>query len=356
MRAFLFLCCIFSLSLLDCSPAEAQEQQKKQQGPPPMLVEVAEISEGDAEPTVERIGTIRYARVSRVATEVPGIVEKLFFTEGSRVKKGQKLVQLKTDLLVKAIEGTRASYEQVLVEQERASKELARIKALYDEKSVSESIYDDNYYKVLSLEKRADNLKSILEKQQLELKKTTISAPFNGLIQKKNTEQGEWVTTGGQVALIADDQQLEVEVDIPQQQLDYLVPGRMIPVRCSGEQYSAEFAYVIPRGDVSTRTFTVKLKLRGVKGLIEGMEAFAQFPNGIKQRSLLAPRDAVIKQFGQEILFVSNEGKAKMIPVKITGYQEMQVAIEGQGLSPGMQVVIKGNERIRDGQAIRFNQ
>ncbi|MCW8859330.1 MAG: biotin/lipoyl-binding protein [Deltaproteobacteria bacterium] len=56
-----------------------------------MLVEVAPIAEGDAEALVERVGTVRYARVSRVATEVSGIVEELFFTEGTRVKAGQSM-------------------------------------------------------------------------------------------------------------------------------------------------------------------------------------------------------------------------------------------------------------------------
>ncbi|MCW8892446.1 MAG: biotin/lipoyl-binding protein [Deltaproteobacteria bacterium] len=65
--------------------------KKKPAGPPPMLVEVAPIAEGDAEALVERVGTVRYARVSRVATEVSGIVEELFFTEGTRVKAGQSM-------------------------------------------------------------------------------------------------------------------------------------------------------------------------------------------------------------------------------------------------------------------------
>ena len=348
---------VSTFSLLIYTPAFADNKApRKQQGAPPMLVEIAQVTQGESEPLVERIGTIRYRRVSRVASELSGLVEKIIFTEGDRVKAGQPLIQLRNDLLIKSIESTKASYEQVLLEQEHARKGLDRIKALFAEKSVSESVYDDSYYKFLGLEKRAETIKAAYEKQLKEIKKTTITAPFNGLVQKKSTEQGEWISTGGQIALIADDHELEVHIDVPQEQLPYLEKGRNISIRCAEQQFIGHFSYIVPQGDTATRTFTIKLRLQGTNNLIEGMEAYAQLPNGLKQQSLLVPRDAVIKQFGQDVLFVAIEGKAKMIPIQISGYQETQTAVSGSGLTEGMQVVVKGNERIRDGQAIRFNQ
>ncbi len=41
-----------------------------------------------------------------------------------------------------------------------------------------------------------------------------------------------------------------------------------------------------------------------------------------------------------------------MIPVNIIGYQDQFVGVEGQGLAAGMQVVVKGNERLRNGQMV----
>lgn len=347
-KLFYILCCLLLI------PFSGMAEDKKPQGPPPMLVEVAGVEQGTAEPMVELVGSVRYGRVSRIATEVPGIVEQLHFREGARVKVGQPLVTLRSDLLQTSLAGTRAGYEQVLVELERARKDLQRIKALYQEKSVSESLYDEKHYAMLALEKRAAALKASLDRQQLELQKTTIKAPFSGLIQSKLTEQGEWLATGGQVALLADDRAQEVHVDVPQQLLGYLQNGRSIAVRSGGKSYQANFEHFIPQGDVATRTFTVKLKLKNANGLVEGMEAHAQLPNGQKLEGLLVPRDAVLKQFGQDVLFLAVEGVAKMLPVKIRGYQGMQVAVAAEGLAAGQQVVVKGNERIRDGQAIRF--
>ncbi len=345
----------FILLLLVLLPTQIfAEETKKPQGPPPMLVEVAEIAQGTAEPLVELVGTVYYARVSRVASEISGIVEQIHFSEGARVKAGQPLLTLRSDLLKSSLDGTVASYEQALIELERARKNLQRIKALYAEKSVAEALYDDNHYAVLGLEKRAAALKAAVDRQQLELEKSSIPAPFSGLVQAKLTEQGEWVASGGQVAVIADDRTLEVHVEVPQKILNYLQPGHKLSVESGGHSYQASFIQFIPQGDLATRTFTIKLKIIDAKGLIEGMEAKAQLPNGPKLDGLLVPRDAVLKQAGKDILFLAADGKARMIQVEIRGYQGMLVAVAGEGLAAGQQVVIKGNERIRDDQSIRF--
>ncbi|MDX2320458.1 MAG: efflux RND transporter periplasmic adaptor subunit [Moritella sp.] len=359
MRLYLLKSPFYVLLLVLLSPiilyaASDKEPEPQNSGPPPMLVEVSPITRGVAEPMVELVGSIRYARVSRVAAEVGGIVDTIYFTAGERVEAGQPLVKLRSDLLEAKLAGTRANYRQALLQLERANKDLQRIKALFADKSVSESLYDENYYRVLAQKKRVIALKAILDYQQLQIQKTQIKAPFNGLVQEKLTEQGEWVAAGGQIAVIADDQQIEVEVDVQRHLLDFLDTGRQILVRSAGQDYIGLFVYFLPQGDVATRSFTVKLKLEQAKGLIAGMQANVSLPSGSKINSLLVPRDAVINQFGKQVIFLAIDGKAKMVTVQTLGYQGMFVAIKGSELTDSQHVVTKGNERIHDGQAIRF--
>lgn len=343
------------LLILTCSaPALATEDAAKPEGPPPMLVSVGSIENGSAQPMVEMVGTVRYVRTSRVAGEISGIVEQIHFSEGERVRAGEPLLQLNTDLLQTTISGTRASHQQVLIELERARKDLQRISALFREESIAEVVYDENHYRVLGLEKQAEALKATLDRQLQEQQKTTIHAPFGGLVLAKNTERGEWVSAGGQIATIADDSEIEIVADVPQHLLAYLKKGQQIDIRSGNKNFQGRFAHFVPQGDVATRTFAVKLRLKNDLGLIEGMEARALLPAGEKVDGLLVPRDAVIKQHGMDILFLAVEGKAKMVPVQIRGHRGMQVAVASDDLAAGQQVVVKGNERISDGQAIRF--
>jgi multidrug efflux pump subunit AcrA (membrane-fusion protein) len=86
--------------------------------------------------------------------------------------------------------------------------------------------------------------------------------------------------------------------------------------------------------------------------LIEGMSARVVLPTAKPKKTLVVPRDAVIPVFGQTVVYAVKDSKAQMIPVSVIGYQDLIAGIEGQGLAEGMQVVVKGNERLRNGQRV----
>ena len=111
-------------------------------------------------------------------------------------------------------------------------------------------------------------------------------------------------------------------------------------------------ARVVPRGDVATRTFPVKIRTPNTQALIEGMTAKVLLPVEKPRNSLLVPRDAVITVSGQTVVYAVNDSKARMIPVNVIGYQGLAAGIQGAGLTDGMQVVVKGNERLRNGQMV----
>ena len=335
--------------------AEGETEDKAQKlppGPPPALVEVAQIVRGEAEPMVEFVGTVYYARKSNVAAEVEGVVEQVFFEEGYRVKNGEPLVQLGADILDTIISATRADHELVLVELEQAQKELHKREPLYREGSVSESAYDEYFFKSKMLQNRSMSLQAALDRLSLEKKKKMILAPFNGIVVQKNAEKGEWVDNGGMVAVIADDSSVDIVVNVPAAMLKYLKPGKELMIKSGSEQMTGRFLSFVPKGDVATRTFDVKIRLQNSAGFIEGMEARALIPAAEKTEGLKAPRDALLDKFGQNVVWLVKDSTARMVPVQVTGYDGMYVGITGPGLENGDTVIVKGNERVREGQAV----
>jgi RND family efflux transporter MFP subunit len=352
----LFVLCIFLLLVKSGFAAEEEKSnaaaKAQPQGPPPALVEVAQIIHGESEPMVEFVGTVYYARKSNVAAEVEGVVEGVFFEEGYRVKNGEPLVSLGSDILDTAISATRADHELVLVELEQAQKELKRREPLYQEGSVSESAYDEYYFKNKMLESRSLSLRASLDRLLLEKKKKKILAPFGGIVVQKNAEKGEWVDNGGMVAVIADDSSVDIVVNVPAEMLKFLEPGKELTVKSDNEKLTGKFLSFVPKGDVATRTFDVKIRLQNLAGLIEGMEARALIPSAEKMAGLKAPRDAVLDKAGQNVIWLVKDSTARMVPVQVTGYAGMGVGITGAGLAEGDMVVVKGNERLREGQAV----
>src|SRR5210317_156128 len=202
------------------------------------------------------------------------------------------------------------------------------------------------------LQNRSMSLKASMDRLLLEKKKKKILAPFDGIVVQKNAEKGEWVDNGGMVAVIADDSSVDIVVNVPAEMLKYLKPGKELAINIDNEKSTGRFLSFVPKGDVATRTFDVKIRLKNTTGLIEGMEARALIPSAEKMDGLKAPRDALLDRFGQNIVWLVKDSTAKMVPVQVTGYDGMFVGIVGAGLENGDMVVIKGNERLREGQAV----
>ena len=335
---------------LFASPLNAQEEGRG--GMPPAKVVVSDVKTGMVAEKYEFIGTVYYVEVSDVASEVNGKVESVSFEEGQRVKKGNILVQLSADLLEKQLVATRSSHEQVLIEREKAVLDLNRIESLIKQGSVSEQLYDEHRFAVMGLEKKAASIQADVERIRVELGKKRIRAPFDGVVIERAVDRGEWLSPGSKVATIARDDTVDAVVDVPEPMIRYVKQGMDLSVKAGGRVVKGEVFAVVPRGDVATRTFPLKIRINNTENLKEGMEARVELPVGERKQSLVVPRDAVINLFGSTVVFAVVDSKAKMIQVKVLGYEGEMAGVNAHGLKEGMKVVVKGNERLNDGQPV----
>jgi RND family efflux transporter MFP subunit len=327
-------------------------EDKKTEGMPPAIVVVSEIVSGMVTPESEFVGTVYFQEVSDVASEVSGKVEEVSFEEGQRIDRGQPLVKLNSDLLEKTVQARVAGYEQVLSDLEKAQKDLTRAANLYKEELISEQTYDDRRFSVSNLEKKALSFRSEVEQFETELAKKTIRAPFDGIVIDKHVDRGEWVSPGMAVASLAKDDELDIIADVPESIMGHVKKGVKVKVFAGGTLFDGEVSFLVPRGDVSTRTFPVKIRAKNTHSLVEGMEAKVTLPSGEKKKTLIVPRDAVINSFGNMVVYTVNDTNATMVPVGIVGYAGMNAGIAAEGLAEGMTVIIKGHERLRPGQPV----
>jgi len=340
---------VCSAILLTLVPWARGEEGK---GPPPALVAVSEVGEGAVAPTVEVVGSIVYREVSDLSSEVSGKVLEVRVEEGDRVRPDDVLVRIDTELLDKTIASTRASTGQVLTDLEKAQRDLARMESLYRQESISEQLYDENRFRVQSLEKKSESLQAELERLEVERSKKEIRAPFAGVVQNKQVDPGEWLSPGTTVLTLARDDSVDAVVEVPGETLRYLSPGMTLEVRAGDRRMTGKVSAIVPRGNVATRTFPVKVRVENRAGLIEGMEARVRVPTGAQGRSLFVPRDALVTAMGRTIVYAVEENKAKGIPVQVTAYDGNRAAVRGEGLARGMAVIVKGNERVREGQSV----
>ena len=330
--------------------------QQKQPGPPPANVTVARVQNGKVAPQAEFIATVFYQEVSDTAAEISGLVEAVSFEEGQRVQAQQILVELDSELLRKRRQAAISSYEQILAELQIAGIDLKRRKILYQKKSISEQAYDEVRFRVIGLEKRSAALKAQVEQLDIELKKKTIRAPFDGVVINRRIDRGEWISEGETVAVIGKDDTIDIIADVPERYIQYIQKDMRVDVTINGNTLSGNVIAVVPRGDVATRTFPVKIRTANQYSLIEGMSARVILPTADSVQALIVPRDAVITKFGQNVVFAASDSRARMIPVNVLGYNGLKAGVESTDLKAGMLIVLEGNERLQDKQAIAIQK
>ena len=347
---------VILITLLICSlvyPACIWGQQKSRETPP-ASVTVAKVSRGRVAPQSEFIATVFYQEISETASEISGLAGVVRFEEGQRVKQNQILVELGADILRKRLKATKSSFEEALSELEIAGIDLRRRKELFKKRSISEQAYDESRFRVIGLEKRAASLKAEVERLQIELDKKNIRAPFDGIVIRRQVDRGEWISEGETVAVIGKDDTIDIVAEVPERFIQYVEKGMQVNATVDGREITGTVIAIVPRGDVATRTFPVKIRTANEHSLIEGMSARVTLPTGENRQALIVPRDAVISKFGQNVVFTAVDSKSKMVAVEIIGYNGLMAGVESRELSEGMLVVVDGSERLRDGQAIVF--
>lgn len=339
--------------MLFAVPALAQESKG---GPPPAVVVTGTVTAGQVAPQTEYVGTVFFSEQSDVAAEVEGKVVDIPVNHGSKVAKGDLLVQLSTDIIDRKIANARALMNQAKAEYETARLEGERVTKLFDSKSVAEGEYDNKRLGAESAQMKFIASRAVMNRLLLEKQKKAIRAPFDGIVLERKASRGEWVGVGSVVALMGRNDEFDVECNVPARASSVIQEGLEVVVRVGDKEVPGKVYAVIPKGDVSTRTFPIKIRVKSPGWLAEGMEARVALPSAPAGKTLIVPRDAVISSRGQMVVWAVVEGKAVPMPVRVTGFRGLEAGVTSEKLQEGMTVVVKGNERLRPGQAVAPKQ
>ena len=323
---------------------------------PPSPVRTAPVEKRDVSSQISMVGTVEAQATSIVAAEESGVVESFPVKEGDFVKKGKTLVRLRsTDLklrrkaAVAVRESTRANLDQ-------AKKELDRNVRLREVNSIAARSYDEALSRHTALTEELNRSTAEVERLDYQIRQTTVPAPFSGFVSKEHTYVGQFIDRGGSVVTLVDLSHVRVTVDVPERYAVLIESGghALVNIRSIGkEPLKAKVAAVLPVGNATARTFPIRVDLKNPGFRIRpGMEAFVSFDLSTQKSALLVPKDAVVTHGSDRLVFTVLDGKAVPIPVRVDGYYDGHVAVIGR-LKPGMPVVVRGNERLRPGQAVQ---
>lgn len=323
--------------------------------PPPPRVAVAPAKPGVIAPQAEFQGTVYFKEVSQVAAEVSGKVLAVKFEEGDRVTAGQLLVQIDTSLLEKQLQATRANLQKAKTDLADAKVRFDRAKILLDDEVTTPQEIDKLRFEVEANSHQVEFVQAELERIQTLIDKSSIYSPFDGIVLDRLTQVGEWRSSGGlvasTVAVVARENIFDVMADVPEQHLRWVTPGAEVTVNVGGRELSGEVIAVIPRGDIATRLFPVKIRVEDSQ-LMEGMSALVRLPVAEPTECILVPRDAILQQLNQTVVYTIEDGLARVHPVTVIGYDGIYAGIASPEVTLQHLYVVKGHERLRPGDKV----
>jgi membrane fusion protein, multidrug efflux system len=323
-------------------------------GQPPARVAVAKVFEKEVAPTATLVGSVLFDQDAGISSEISGLIADHRMIEGSLVRRGDILVQLSADFVSKDMEILKRQIAQNDIRIEKALKNLRRFETLYRQDAASEKTYDDLAFEARELQIEKERLQVSLAKKKLELEKSTIRAPFDGLILERGKNQGEWLSPGESVCRLGSVQDLVVRVALSENLMPYVAVGQALTftVTAMGREFRGKVKAVVPDVDVKSKTFDIKIGLDYVPGLFQNMSARVNVPTGPARRLKMIQRGALVRFQGQEFVYTVQDGVAKILPVQVSAVDGEYMGVEAPHLSAGMQVVIDGNERLRPDQPV----
>ncbi|GAB7140877.1 efflux RND transporter periplasmic adaptor subunit [Deferribacterales bacterium RsTz2092] len=339
---------IVTLPVLFCATAGAQQRQAP-------LVSVAVVNSGEIAPSQDYICTINYYATTTVAAERSGRIDLINADEGSDVANGKTLATINADALSQNISAAKSRVSQQKAVVARSLRTFVRSKALYAENGISEQAYQNSVTDLEIQKHLYDEAKANLALLEVDMKRSRVVAPFDGVILKKYVNKGSWVSVGSPAFDIAS-RQMEVVVNAPQSVVNSIRLGDSANVKVNGKLHSAKVRAIVPSGNASVRTFPVKLDIPYDSAFMNGMDCTAMLSASTNVASLVVPRDAVVSRAGLNYVFIVDGDKAKQVSISVIGYSGTQAGISSDELKAGMRVITRGNETIVGGTPVRIAQ
>lgn len=321
----------------------------------------------DTQPILGRLAAIRR---SDIATRIAGVVRAVSFQIGDRVRQGNTLVALdgsRIEIEKRAAEAT-VAVAQAGVDIARAKLKLAeqafdRQAELKESTAFSRSRFDDLRQSAVQsrselgeAQAKLQSAKVGLDRANYELRHTKIVAPFDGIAIARQAQPGQYVQAGGTVVTLLDINNLEIAADVPGKLADGLRRGTKVEaVFENGTSVDVFVRTAIPLENRSTRTrpvrFRVELQDMKPAAIAVGGNVTLKIPVSAPREVVTVAKDALLRGRDGWMVFVVEDDKVQPRPVVFGQAVGERMEIKS-GLKQGEIVVVRGNERLRPGQAV----
>ncbi len=321
-------------------------------GAPPAVVAIDKVQNTEIGPTISIPGTIVSRLDSRLASEVEGRV--IWFEDvGAVVPEGAPVVRLESTTL----EIQREEF-QGLVEREEArltflEPEVVRLETLAAQNNAAESLLDQTKSQLEVARGDLGVANARLRQIEDQIDKMTIPAPFDGVVSERLVNLGEMINRLDVVVRLVSPKSIEVISRAPLNAVALLEPASELEIYNEYRRGTGTVRAIVPFGDPQSHMFELRLDVPSESWIV-GESVRLDVPTAEPKMALAVPRDALIlRREGTYVFRVNGDQVAERVAVTTGAGDGNLIEIEGD-LSPGDTIVVRGGERLNDGQPVRI--
>lgn len=323
-----------------------------------VVVEVFQVKKMELVQAIYATGYVDAGAMSDLRSEISGTVGYVGASDGERVDKGSTILVFDDRKLQLAVEEARAAYAEQKAEADDLEARLARNRKLFRAGAISVQDID-------AAEKGYVKAKKLLRQRELQLKsrldeagKRTVSAPIAGVLTRQDARVGDYIVSNTLVARIIDTNSYTVKVEVDELDVPRLKKGQKATVALDAlpeKRFSAVVSRVVPQTDRITKTSKVYLDFdKKFEELQVGMTATANIVYNVRQGALLVPKGSVFEEMRRKHVWKISKGHLEKRKIE-TGADDSRFVEVLEGLVEGDSVVVRPEERFREGMEARVN-
>ncbi|MCY1393342.1 Multidrug resistance protein MdtA [compost metagenome] len=325
---------------------------------PPISVAAAKASERVWESRLPAVGSLTALQGVNLSLEVAGTVKTVLFESGQKVKIGQPLLQLDSDVEAALLGTAQADLGLAQVDYSRGAQ-------LVGSQAISKGEFD-------RLTAQLNRNKAIVAQLKGSLAKKSITAPFSGTIGIRQVDVGDYLASGTVIATLQDLTSLYVDFFVAEQSIPKLSRGQKVLVNVAaypGQDFEGSITAINPKVEDSTRNVQVRATLANPDGkLLPGMFASLQVLLPNPRNEIVVPESAVTYTlYGNSVYVVApkkaEDGKEQLDdkgqPVLAverrfveTGERRDGQVVISKGLKSGEHVVTAGQLKLSQGAVV----
>lgn len=332
-----------------CGDAQADGTEAAQEEPGfsrVINVEVAELTREDFREEVRLTGVAWANRDVQIAAEESGVVREVMVEKGSWVEAGEPILRIDDSVLAAQVAQARAQAElneqtwerrKRLWEEDRVGSELAYLEARF------------------AAEQATANLTGL----EARLARTTIRAPFAGILESRTVELGSMVSPGQTVGRVVDLSRVKVVAGVPERYAPDIVRGSDAVVHFDvlpEESYPAQVDYVGATVNPANRTFPIEIEMANPGAEVKPeMVANVVVERRTLENAIVVPQDALVRVEDGYVVFVADSADGRPIArerkVELGPSQGNRVVV-ASGLEAGERLIVLGQRSVAAGDRI----